>query len=60
MILPREAIEEFKQIYKKEFGEELSDQDATERATKLLDLYKVIYKSKLQKENDKIQKRIKK
>jgi len=33
MQLSKEAIEEFKRIYKAEFGEELSDQDTTERAT---------------------------
>jgi len=53
MIPSKEAIEEFKKIYKKEFGEELSDQDATERATKLLNLMEVIYKPIPQKEHEK-------
>jgi len=56
MIPSKEAIEEFKEIYKKEFGEELSDQDATERATKLLNLMEAIYKPIPQKKHDKIQK----
>ena len=56
MIPSKEAIEEFKEIYKKEFGEELSDQDATERATKLLNLMEAIYKPIPQKEYEKTQK----
>jgi len=44
MILSKEAIEEFKQIYKKEFKEELTDQEAYERATRLLEFYKLLYK----------------
>jgi len=31
MNLPREAIEEFKEIYRKEFAEELSDDEASRK-----------------------------
>jgi len=55
MIPSQEAIEEFKKIYKKEFGEELSDQDATERATKLLNLMEAIYRPIPKRDYDKIQ-----
>ena len=44
-MLPKEAIEEFKDIYKKEFKEELSDADALTKANRLLDLYGAIFES---------------
>jgi len=44
MQLSKEAIEEFKQIYKAEFGEEISDQEATEKAIRLINLIRVIYR----------------
>lgn len=34
-----QAIEEFKAIYKEEFGVELSDEEATEKAQGLLQLF---------------------
>lgn len=37
-----EAVEEFKQIYYEEVGIRLSDQEATEKATCLLNLFKVL------------------
>lgn len=36
------AVEEYKVIYKKQYGVDLSDQEATEQATKLLQLFEVI------------------
>ena len=57
MIPSKEAIKEFKEIYRKEFGEELSDQDALEKASKLLRLMEIIYKPMTQKEYDEVQKR---
>jgi hypothetical protein len=42
--LPKKAIEEFKQIYLEEYGEKLSEKDAIEKAIKLINLFKVIYK----------------
>lgn len=44
-MLPKEAIEEFKEIYKKVFNEDISNEDALVRANKLLDLYKVMFGS---------------
>ncbi len=42
--LSKEAIDEFKQIYKKEFGKDLSDYEALKMGTDLLRLFKVIYR----------------
>lgn len=41
-MLPPEAIEEFKTIYKEVFDEELDDAEALRRATRLFELYKAI------------------
>mgnify|MGYP001570888824 FL=1 len=41
-MLPKEAIEEFKTIYKEVFDEELNDAEALRRATRLFELYKAI------------------
>jgi hypothetical protein len=40
----REAIEEFKAIYQDEFGEELSDEEVQEIATRLLRFFGVLNK----------------
>jgi hypothetical protein len=42
-MLPKEAIQEFKELYKKRYGVELSDQEASRRANNLVNLYKVTY-----------------
>jgi hypothetical protein len=42
-MLPKEAIEEFKQIYERNFREKLSDEEIFRRAIKLLNLYKAVY-----------------
>jgi hypothetical protein len=42
-MLPKEAIEEFKKIYKKEFRKDLTDKEASQKAKKLLSLYKAVY-----------------
>jgi len=57
MSLPKEAIEEFKEIYKKESGKEISDQEALEMATNLLTLFSAIYRP-IPKEHEKEFKRI--
>jgi len=44
MQLSKEAIEEFKEIYKKDTGKELSDQKDYEMARNLLRLFKAIYR----------------
>ncbi len=43
-MLPPEAIQEFKELYRKHFGEELTDQEAEQKAEKFLDLYRAVYR----------------
>ena len=43
-MLPPEAIEEFKGLYKKRFGKDLSGKDASRRANNLVNLYKIVYR----------------
>ena len=43
MSLSKESINEFKEIYKKEYGKELSDQEAYESATNLMNFAEVLY-----------------
>lgn len=55
MEISQKALEEFKEIWKRQFGEEISDKDAYEEASCLLRLFKVIYRplpSKTKKERD--------
>lgn len=42
--LSKEAIEEFRQIWKEESGKEISYEYAQERATDLINLFKVLLK----------------
>ena len=42
-MLPAEAINEFKELYRKKFGVELSDEEASFRANNLVNLYKFVY-----------------
>ena len=44
MSLSKQAINEFKSIYKEEFGEDISDRKAYELAANLLILFKIIYR----------------
>lgn len=43
-MISKEALEEFKQIWRKEHQGDISDAEAMEQATKLLTLMSVIYK----------------
>ena len=43
-MLSEEAVLEYQQIYKKEFGEEISLEEAKEQGTKLLKLFSIIYR----------------
>lgn len=43
MELSKQAIEEFKEIYYKEFGEKLSDEKARRIGEGLLELFSVVY-----------------
>lgn len=42
-MLPKEAIEEFKKLYRARFGINLSDEEASRRANNLVNLYKFVY-----------------
>jgi len=42
-MLPKAAIKEFKRIYAKNYGIELSDEEATRRANNLVALYATVY-----------------
>ncbi len=42
LMISKKALEEFKKIYKAEFGEELSASEAMEKSTRFLNLMKVI------------------
>ncbi len=41
----KKALKEFKEIYQKNFGKELSEKDALDKALKILNLYKAVYGS---------------
>lgn len=43
-MLSQKALEEFKTIWREEFGTEISDQEATDQAINLLTLFDAIYK----------------
>lgn len=45
-MLPKEAIEEFKKIYKKRFGVSLTDAEASFRANNFVNMYSVVLGSK--------------
>jgi len=42
-MLPKEAVEEFKVLYKKNYGIELSDEEASRRANNFVALYDAVY-----------------
>jgi hypothetical protein len=56
-MISKEALKEFKRIYKKKFGEDISDKDALDEATNLLNLYKAVYLPVTRTDYDKLQKR---
>jgi len=43
MTLSKEAIQEFKELFRKRFNKELSDQEAFDRGMRLLNMYQVVY-----------------
>ena len=47
--MSKKSIEEFKQIWKEEFKENISYDKASDEATNLLNLFKIIYKPTLKK-----------
>ncbi|MFA5232523.1 MAG: hypothetical protein WC410_02560 [Candidatus Paceibacterota bacterium] len=56
-MISEKALKEYKAIYKKEYGVDLSDEEALEQATKLLNLMKIIYKPISKEDYEKLQKR---
>ena len=42
-MFPKEAVQEFKQIYFRKFGEELSDEEAAEKANRTYELHKALF-----------------
>ena len=42
VMLPKKALDQFKQIYEKQFGQKLSEAEALEFATTLLNLYRAV------------------
>ena len=56
-MISQEALKEYKEIYKKEFGKDISDAEALEQATRLLRLIEIIYKPMTKEEFDELAKR---
>ena len=52
MALSKEAIEEFKEIYRQEFKKKISDSEAQELGENLISLFKIIYRPIPPKEKD--------
>jgi hypothetical protein len=42
-MLPKEAIDEFKELYRQDYGVILSDEDATDKAIKLFNVLECIF-----------------
>ena len=42
-MISEEQLEEFKLIYKEEFGKEISDKEALDKALNLVNLMKIVY-----------------
>lgn len=57
MAISNEQLREFKRLYKEHFGKDISDADALESATKLIDLVRTVYKPMTKNEFDKVQER---
>ena len=51
-MLPKEAIEEFKKLYKERFKVELSDEEAAFRANNLVNLYEVVHDASMGKQSE--------
>jgi len=42
-MISKKSLEKFKKLYEKRFKEKISDQEALKRATRILNLYKLLY-----------------
>ena len=56
-MISKEGLDKFKQIYKKRFNNELADDVASEKASKLLRMVELIYKPMTMAEYEALQKR---
>jgi len=56
-MISKEALDEFKKIWKKEFNEDISDEKALESGTKLLTLMNAIYKPMTKAEYERFNKK---
>ena len=45
MEIDKESLEEFKKLWKKEFGEKLTDEEARRKADYLVNIYRAVYGS---------------
>lgn len=43
-MLSKQAIDEFKKIFKEEYGVDLSDADASDQANRLVELFRILMK----------------
>jgi len=46
-MISQKSLEKFKRLYKERFKEELTDKEALQKATRLLNLYRTVYHSPL-------------
>ena len=49
-MISKESLEKFKKLYKKHFHEELSDEDALEKAIRLRRMVEIVYQPITEKE----------
>jgi len=42
-VIPQQSLEKFKKLYEKRFKEKISDQEALKRATRILNIYRLLY-----------------
>lgn len=56
MPITKEDAARFKELYKKETGEDISDEEALECATSLVEMIKLIYKPIKKSDLDKLEK----
>jgi len=54
MIISDEKLEEFREIYRREYGQDISKEDAYESASKLLGLFKLAYDYELKKQRERL------
>lgn len=55
MVLSDEDVAKFQALYKREFGIEISKEDAYEQGIKLLSLLAIVYKPMTQEEHEQVQ-----